>query len=68
MSVVMIKCPRTGHDISTGLEMTRSDFQRAPVFFARAYCPRCRCEHEWFAKDAWVSDSLRPAVPALDLS
>jgi hypothetical protein len=27
------------------------------VFFSRVYCPFCRVEHEWFAKDAWVCDS-----------
>jgi hypothetical protein len=37
--------------------MAGSDFQRAPVFFARAHCPICRTEHEWFAKDAWVCES-----------
>jgi hypothetical protein len=67
MAVVMIKCPRTGHDIPTGIEMTRTEFARAPVFFARVYCPRCRCQHEWFAKDAWVCDSPQRAVAELDL-
>jgi hypothetical protein len=56
MGVIMIRCPRTGHDIPTGIEMGSSDFQRAPVFFARVQCPVCGREHEWFAKDAWVCD------------
>jgi hypothetical protein len=65
MGVVMIRCPRTGHEISTGIEMARSDFQRAPVFFAHAHCPICRIEHEWFAKDAWVCEGSRPPLAAL---
>jgi len=56
MGVIMIRCPRTGHDIPTGIEMSSRDFQRAPVFFARVRCPACGGEHEWFAQDAWVSD------------
>jgi hypothetical protein len=28
-----------------------------PVFFARVYCPICRIEHEWFAKEAWVCET-----------
>jgi len=28
-----------------------------PVFFARVYCPICRTEHEWFAKEAWVCET-----------
>ncbi len=56
MGIIMIKCPRTGDEISTGIEMEISDFRRAPVFFARVHCPICECEHEWFAGDAWVCD------------
>jgi hypothetical protein len=57
MGVIMIRCPRTGQDVPTGIEMRSSDFQRAPVFFARVQCPACGREHEWFAKDAWVSEA-----------
>jgi hypothetical protein len=56
MGVVMIRCPRTRREIPTGLEMDRARFNATPVFFARAYCTHCRSEHEWFAKEAWVSD------------
>ena len=27
-----------------------------PVFFSRTYCPFCRTNHEWFAKQAWVRE------------
>jgi len=40
----------------------RRSFETTPVFFARAYCPICRSEHEWFAKDAWVSEPPERAV------
>ena len=37
-----------------------------PVFFARVYCPICRSEHEWFAKEAWVCEAEpRPRRGAL---
>jgi hypothetical protein len=65
MGVIMIRCPRTGHDVSTGIEMDAPDFLRSPVFFARVRCPFCRHEHEWFAKDAWVCESPRSPSPAL---
>jgi hypothetical protein len=64
MGVVMIRCPRTGHEIPTGIEMSAAEFQRAPVFFARVRCPVCDREHEWFAKEAWVCDSRRALSPA----
>ena len=56
MGIVMIKCPRTGRDISTGFVADRESFNSAPVFFARVHCPVCRSEHEWFAGDAWVCE------------
>jgi hypothetical protein len=57
MGTIMVKCPDTGHDISTGIVADRASFNATPVFFARVYCPMCRTEHEWFAKEAWVCDS-----------
>ena len=56
MGTVMIRCPETGHEISTGMQADGESFRTAPVFFARAYCPICRTEHEWFAKDPWVRE------------
>jgi hypothetical protein len=56
MGVVMIKCPKTGRDISTGITADRVRFNSTPVFFAHTYCPICRATHEWFAKDAWVRE------------
>jgi len=57
MGAIMIRCPQTGGAIPTGVEMETAEFRRAPVFFSRVQCPICAREHEWFAKDAWVSDS-----------
>jgi hypothetical protein len=52
--MIVIRCPNTGREISTGLEADARTYQRVPVFFSRTYCPTCRTDHEWFAKDAWV--------------
>jgi hypothetical protein len=62
MGIVMIKCPHTGRDISTGIVADRDSFNAAPVFFARVHCPMCRTEHEWFAKEAWVCDEVADVV------
>jgi hypothetical protein len=56
----------TGRDIPTGLVTDRKSFDATPVFFARVYCPICRSEHEWFAKEAWVCEAEpRPRRGAL---
>jgi hypothetical protein len=59
VGVVMIICPKTGNEISTGMETDQSTFSHTPVFFARTYCSVCRTHHEWFAKDAWVDEPKR---------
>jgi len=61
MGAVMVKCPETGHDIPTGIVTDRKSFDASPVFFARVYCPICRTNHEWFAKQGWVCEAEVPA-------
>jgi hypothetical protein len=53
---VMVRCPATGAAIATGLQAEPAEFKRQPVFLARCYCPYCRKQHEWFARDAWVQE------------
>lgn len=56
MGMVMVRCPQTGHAISTGIETDRESFRRSTVFFSRTLCPFCRADHVWFARDAWVDE------------
>ena len=63
MGVLMTRCPQTGQEIDTGVEMDVAQFQRSPVFFSRVLCPICSREHEWFAKDAWVCEGDDGAAP-----
>ncbi len=56
MGAVMVRCPQTGRDIPTGMTADRESFRATPVFFGQVFCPICRTEHEWFAKEAWVCD------------
>jgi hypothetical protein len=56
MGVVMIKCPQTGRKISTGIRADKATYGRMPVFFSRTFCPICRVEHVWFAKEAWIEE------------
>jgi hypothetical protein len=57
MGILMIRCSKTGRAISTGTFVEPAAFRSSPVFFGRTYCPHCDAKHEWFARDAWVSDS-----------
>jgi hypothetical protein len=66
MATVMVKCPETGQELSTGIVTDRARFASTPVFFARVYCPFCRTQHEWFAKNAWLCEAdVGPALAAV---
>jgi hypothetical protein len=56
MGELMIRCPKTGKAVTTGIYMERARFRSMPVFFNRSFCPSCGISHEWFARDAWVCD------------
>jgi hypothetical protein len=59
--LVLIKCPRTGKSISTGIRLTVADdlekLSRAPRF---TQCRSCRAVHGWLPSDA----SLEPIPKA----
>jgi len=52
MSMLMIRCPKTGRAIFTGRKVESASFRSSPVFLGRTYCSLCRVTHEWFAQDA----------------
>ena len=56
MGMLMVKCPRTGDAIPTGILTDRESFRRSAVFFSRTSCPLCRTDHAWFAREAWVHE------------
>ena len=56
MSVIMIRCPKTGREISTGIECEGDDFKKLPFVIAQTACPSCGCEHSWSKSDAWLKE------------
>jgi hypothetical protein len=61
MGTLMIKCPKTGRAISTGMLADAPSFGSSPVFYSRTYCPICQIHHDWFATEAWVSPRVSTA-------
>jgi hypothetical protein len=56
MGVVMIKCPNTGRDISTGIETDVASFAHVGDVLARSRCPLCGLEHSWWKREAWLTE------------
>jgi hypothetical protein len=63
-SVVMVRCPTTGRELSTGIEMDAAKFEQLPDIRSQIKCPVCNLDHSWSTRDAWLGDPA-PSVPAL---
>ena len=47
MGFIAIFCPRTGREVSTGIESDRDGFDRLRPMIVRMKCPACGSEHVW---------------------
>ena len=56
MGVIMVKCPNTGRELSTGIETDEAGFARLPRLLTYSLCPLCRLEHAWWKREAWLAD------------
>ena len=52
MGYLKTRCPETGRDISTGIEVDPDSFARLPDKLAASKCPLCGCEHIWLKCDS----------------
>jgi len=55
MGIIMIKCPVTGRDASTGIETI--DIEELPAVTAKMVCPACGRVHDWIKTNAWLAHS-----------
>jgi hypothetical protein len=62
--VVMVRCPATSRELSTGVEMDAATFERLPDIRSRIKCPVCNLDHDWSTRDAWLGIPA-PSAPAL---
>ena len=45
MGTLVFVCPTTGHEVSTGVEVDRSNYKRLSRTKTAIFCPRCRKNH-----------------------
>jgi hypothetical protein len=68
MSVIMIRCPDTGEDISTGIDTDSITFRRLPKVTARLLCPACGKEHVWATDCAWLDgQNVQPRRQVIEI-
>ena len=73
MGIIMIKCPVTGRDVSTGIETM--GIEELPAVTAKMVCPACGRVHDWITTNAWLAHSVEqyrlgatPASPPRTMS
>jgi hypothetical protein len=52
MSVLKVRCPETGREISTGIEIDPESFAALPDKLPVSSCPLCGLDHAWLKCDA----------------
>ena len=58
MGTLVFVCPTTGHEVSTGVEVDRSNYKRLSRTKTAVFCPRCRKNHMLAAIWAWLVDEV----------
>jgi hypothetical protein len=61
---VMVRCPKTGRELSTGVEMDDDTFAGLPDIRSQINCPACGLSHDWSVREAWL-DNPPPSAPVL---
>ncbi len=56
VGVLLIKCPVTGKEFSTGIETDRRSLELIPDTVARSPCPHCGHDHAWSKFDARLTE------------
>jgi hypothetical protein len=61
MGVLMLKCPTTGREFSTGIHVEEDSFKRLPDTVTKAHCPHCGLSHSWWTREARLADTVAPS-------
>ena len=56
VGVLLITCPVSGKEFSTGIETDEQSLDLIPDTVARSFCPHCGDEHPWSTLDVRLSE------------
>ncbi len=54
MNEILIRCPVTRKQLSTGIALKPDAFARMESTNRSVYCPYCRLSHPWNKRDAFL--------------
>ena len=64
MGTLVFVCPTTGQEVSTGVEVDRSNFRKLSRTKTAIFCPRCRKNHKLSVIWAWLVSEAPEASDA----
>jgi hypothetical protein len=56
MGQLMLRCPMTDRNFSTGIDTDRESLKSVPYTGIAVRCPYCGCEHTWGPRDAPLAE------------
>jgi hypothetical protein len=60
MGVLLVKCPVTGREFSSGIQVERDEVKRFPNSLTQSHCPYCGLEHVWWTSEGRFVETLPP--------
>jgi hypothetical protein len=60
MGVLLVVCPETGREFSTGIQLDEITFRMLTAALSIAYCPYCHVEHRWTPREARLVEAIPP--------
>jgi uncharacterized protein (DUF427 family) len=60
MGVLLVSCPETGREFSTGIQLDEVTFRMLTATLSTAYCPYCGTEHRWTPREARLAEAIPP--------
>jgi hypothetical protein len=62
MSIIVVRCPKTGKEILPGIEIAEADFRSIPAAADRVRCPVCGEQHTWLPYAARMAEALAASM------
>jgi hypothetical protein len=57
MATLFFRCPVTGREVSTGLEIDRASYARIDDDYVEISCPYCKEPHPLASVKSWLEDA-----------
>ena len=61
MGFLKVRCPETGREVSTGIEIDPQSFAALPDKLPVSNCPLCGLDHAWLKCDARFLEDPSPS-------